>query len=93
MLKKSAEIRRNTLSNTPSKYPKQINLTGLKKVLEYARFPRSSRFGWETAKKSAETPYQTPQAKTLPGLGVQNWTKKPRTEWLWLYSPKKLTFY
>ncbi|RKU17130.1 hypothetical protein C6503_11315 [Candidatus Poribacteria bacterium] len=35
------------------------------------RFPRRIRFGWETAKKYAETPKQTPLSKTLPDLGIQ----------------------
>ena len=30
----------------------------------------------------------------LPGLGVQNWTKKPRTEWLWqIYRNRCFFFY
>ncbi len=28
--------------------------------------------------------FRTVRKPHLPGLGVQNWTKKPRTKWLWL---------
>ena len=48
ILKKYAEIRRNTQAKTPIKDPKQINPTGFKRGLKDPRFPLKIRFGWET---------------------------------------------
>ena len=37
------------------------------------------------------TQAKTPQVNTLPGLGIQNWRKKPRTGWLCVYAKNQLT--
>ena len=56
--------------------------------------PRSIRFGWETeptgpgAKvvifSKIDTYDGSVRKPHLPSLEVQNWTKKPRTKWLYI---------